>query len=149
MLEKMIALLKANDMCVLATCRDHKPHCSLMAYVTAEDGLTVYLATRQDTTKFGNLSENPRVSLLVDTRLAWAADRSRIQSLTVEGLYVPEENPVEEARLRRLLRDRHPHIAGLLDHPLSALIPVRVLSFLLLDGPEKASHVQVSFENLA
>jgi len=41
------------------------------------------------------------------------------------------------------------HIAGLLDHPLSALIPVRVLSFLLLDGPEKASHVQVSFENLA
>ncbi|MEJ5365885.1 MAG: pyridoxamine 5'-phosphate oxidase family protein [Desulfosoma sp.] len=141
--EQMIALLKANDMCVLATCRDQRPHCSLMAYVTDEEGLTVYMATRRDTTKFRNVQENPRVSLLVDTRLQGGADRARIQSLTVEGLYTPLHDAGEESRVRDVLRRRHPHIHGLLDHPLSVLMPVKVLSFLLLDGPEKASHVRV------
>lgn len=144
MLEKMIALLKANDMGVLATCRDQKPHCSLMAYVTEEDGLTIYMATRQDTTKFRNMLENPRVSLLVDSRLHNAHDRSRIQSLTVEGLFMPLEDKMQEENVRRLLRQRHPHISGLLDHPLPAIISVKVLSFLLLDGPEKANHVKVA-----
>lgn len=141
--EKMIGLLKANDMCVLATCRDQKPHCSLMAYVTDDKGLTVYMATRRDTTKFRNVQENPRVSLLVDTRVQGSSDRARIQSLTVEGIYTPLQDEAEESRVRRLLRQRHPHIQGLLDHALSVLIPVKVLSFLLLDGPEKASHVRI------
>ncbi len=144
MLEKMIALLKANDMGVLATCRNQKPHCSLMAYVTEEDGLTVYMATRQDTTKFRNMLENPRVSLLVDSRLQNAHDRSLIQSLTVEGLFMPLEDKMKEENVRRLLRHRHPQISGLLDHPQSAVIAVKVLSFLLLDGPEKATHVEVA-----
>lgn len=147
MLEKMIALLRTNDMCVLATCRGGKPHCSLMAYLVDDDGLTVYMATRQDTTKFRNILENPRVSLLVDNRLQNADDRSTIQSLTVEGFYTPLENPAKEEHVRRLLRQRHPHIVGLLDHPQSAILPIKVLAFLLLDGPEKASHLQVTQES--
>lgn len=144
MLEKMIALLKANDMGVLATCGDQKPHCSLMAYITEEDGLIIYMATRQDTTKFRNIQKNPCVSLLVDSRLQNAPDRSRIQALTVEGLYTPLRETTKEQDVRRLLRRRHPQISGLLDHPLSAVVPVKVLSFLLLDGPEKASHVKIA-----
>jgi len=146
MLEKMTALLISNDMCVLATCRDHKPHCSLMAYVTSEDGRTVYMATRRDTTKFRNLAENPQVSLLVDTRLLDADDRSKIRSITVEGWAAPVENATEEAWARRLLRERHPQIQGLLDHPASAIVAVHVRAFLLLEGPERATHMAVAPE---
>lgn len=144
MLEKVTALLKSNDMCVLATCRDHKPHCSLMAYVTDEDGLTVYMATRKDTTKFQNLMVNPRVSLLVDTRVQNPGERSRIRSVTVEGLASPIEDAAEDNEVRRRLGERHPQIRRLLEDPLSATIAVKVKGLLLLEGPEKATHITVT-----
>lgn len=146
MLEKMIALLTSHDMCVLATCRDHKPHCSLMAYVTDEEGLRVYMATRQDTAKYRNIVENGQVSLLVDTRQD-AADRASIRALTVEGWAAPLTDPAQDLEVRRRLQERHPQIHGLLHHPQSAVIEVTVRAFLLLEGPEKATHITVNPED--
>ncbi|MEJ5349399.1 MAG: pyridoxamine 5'-phosphate oxidase family protein [Desulfosoma sp.] len=142
MLEKMIALLKSQDMCVLATCRDHKPHCSLMAYVTDQEGLTVYMATLRNTTKFHNILQNGHVSLLVDTRQN-TPDRSHILSLTVEGWAAPLTDASREMDVRRLLQEKHPQIRGLLNHEQSAVLEVKVRALLLLEGPEKATHVQV------
>ncbi|ROQ90150.1 pyridoxamine 5'-phosphate oxidase family protein [Desulfosoma caldarium] len=142
MLKKMIDLLTSHDMCVLATCRDHKPHCSLMAYVTDEQGLIVYMATRQDTTKFQNIRENGQVSLLVDTRQD-DADRASVRALTVEGWAAPLTDAVRELEVRRRFQERHPQIHSLLNHPQSTFIEVRVRSFLLLEGPEKATHMMV------
>lgn len=146
MLKKMIALLTSHDMCVLATCRDHKPHCSLMAYVTNDQGLTLYMVTRRDTTKYRNIVENGYVSLLVDTRQD-ASDRASIRSLTVEGWAVPLMDAARDIEMRRRLQDRHPQIQGLLDHPQSTLIEVTVRAFLLLEGPEKATHIMVTSAN--
>ena len=42
MIEKMKALAKQRDMCVLATVADGIPHRSLMAYVTDEDCREIY-----------------------------------------------------------------------------------------------------------
>ncbi|MGQ9485492.1 MAG: pyridoxamine 5'-phosphate oxidase family protein [Desulfosoma sp.] len=143
MLKKMIALLTSHDMCVLATCRDHKPHCSLMAYVTDDHGLTLYMVTRRDTTKYRNIVDNGHVSLLVDTRQG-AGDRPSIRSLTVEGWAAPLMDGARDVEMRRRLQERHPQIQGLLDHPQSTLIEVTVRAFLLLEGPEKATHITVT-----
>lgn len=67
-LDRMKAIIRNNDICVLATTDGSRPHTSLMAYVWADDGLTIYLLTRKGTRKFRNLSSYPDVSLLVDTR---------------------------------------------------------------------------------
>ena len=42
MLEKMKALLRENSLCVLATCSEGRPHCSLMTYVTDEHFTDVF-----------------------------------------------------------------------------------------------------------
>jgi hypothetical protein len=44
----MKSLLKANSMCVLATSSDDKPHCSLMAYVTDDEGDTLFFLKSSD-----------------------------------------------------------------------------------------------------
>ena len=61
-------LLQANRTCVLATVSEGEPHCSLMSYATDDDCREIYMATHRDTKKYKNLTANPSVSLLIDTR---------------------------------------------------------------------------------
>jgi nitroimidazol reductase NimA-like FMN-containing flavoprotein (pyridoxamine 5'-phosphate oxidase superfamily) len=141
MVERMKAILRSQNLCVLATCHDNKPHCSLMAYVTDSEARTVYVATRQDTTKYLNLLENREVSLLVDTRAEAGADNpATIRALTVYGAYQPMSDPEREQLIRERLAERHPHLASLVRHPKSVVVPIRIVSFLLLEGVETAHY---------
>jgi nitroimidazol reductase NimA-like FMN-containing flavoprotein (pyridoxamine 5'-phosphate oxidase superfamily) len=141
MLEQMKTLIKERDMCVLATCSQGRPHCSLMAYVAEEDGETVYMATRRDTTKYSYLRENPLVSLLIDTRREQgAAPRREIHALTVDGRFEAVEDADERQRLLERIAVRHPHLEKLALHPDADVLRIRVESFLLLQGPMEAHH---------
>jgi nitroimidazol reductase NimA-like FMN-containing flavoprotein (pyridoxamine 5'-phosphate oxidase superfamily) len=64
MLEKMKDIVRSNDLCVLATVSEGKPHCSLMSYISGEEGNEIYLISHRQTKKYANLMENPTVSLL-------------------------------------------------------------------------------------
>ncbi len=64
MLEKMKDIVKANDLCVLATVSEGKPHCSLMFYISDEEGNEIYLISHKQTKKYANLMENPRSAFL-------------------------------------------------------------------------------------
>lgn len=144
MLEKIFHLLKSNDLCVLATCSKGKPLCSLMTYLVEDEGPIIYMVTRKDTTKFLNLMDNRQVSLLVDNRSNKRDNLQQIISITIEGIFTPLTNAAEEKRIGNLFKEKYPHLQGLLDDPLSIIIPVKVISFLLLEGPEKASHVRIA-----
>lgn len=140
MIERMKALLREKDLCVLATAAGGAPHCSLMAYVTDEDGTALYMATMKSTTKYANLLENPRVSLLVDTRddAAGAKTGGATQALTVEGRCEVLEETEERSRAHADLLHRHPTLREVLEHPDTVVLRVAVESFLLLDGPREA-----------
>lgn len=139
MIERMKALLRDKDLCVLATAAGGTPHCSLMAYVTDEDGTALFMATMKNTTKYANLSENPRVSLLVDTRDDTAgSETAATQALTVAGrCEVLEETEAASSARTRLLH-RHPSLQEVLEHPDTVVLRVAIESFLLLDGPREA-----------
>ena len=86
MLEEMKALVRQNDICVLATASQNQPHCSLMAYTTDDECREIYMVTKKLTRKYRNLMENPSVSLLIDTRSEDpGSDRLKAKALTVEG----------------------------------------------------------------
>ena len=135
----MIELLRSKDLCVLATVSGGVPHCSLMAYAPDETGRSLYMTTRKDTTKFENLRENPRVSLLVDTRDEPAGEAGNpTRALTVSGRYEPLGSEAEKEQARAALRKRHPRLAPILEDPEAAILRIRIESFLLLDGPVNA-----------
>lgn len=143
MIDRMKELLKTRDMCVLATCSDNKPHCSLMGYITDEPIERVYLVTLKSTRKYRNLMQNSQVSLLVDTRSEHGGLRENIQALTVSGTCAPvDEGEHKDAVFRRFSR-AHPHLSGLLNDPDMVLLCLRIESFLLLQGPLEAHFVQV------
>jgi nitroimidazol reductase NimA-like FMN-containing flavoprotein (pyridoxamine 5'-phosphate oxidase superfamily) len=141
MLLKMKRMLKEKDLCVLATASGNRPHCSLMAYVTAADGREIYMVTLRDTKKYQNLTRNPAVSLLIDTREDDAgSQRSRAKALTVNGKFQTVDRE-KQVRIRARILKRHPHLQDIFAKNQAEIFAVRIESFQLLEGAT-ASHFE-------
>ncbi|MGD8981707.1 MAG: pyridoxamine 5'-phosphate oxidase family protein [Desulfobacterales bacterium] len=132
MLEKMTALVRKKNVCVLATVSDHKPYCSLMAYITDGACKEIYMVTHKNTTKFNNLQKNPSVSLLIDSRET--RPRANAQALTIDGVFIPLIDEDKKQNIRDRMLESFPHMKNFLHHPESEIIRIKINSFLLLDG---------------
>jgi len=143
MLEKMKALLKGNSLCILATCSENRPHCSLMTYVTDEQGEAIYAVTLKTSRKYRNIAQNPNVSLLVDSRLNDGIIGS-IKALTVSGVCSLVRTETKKAAILTRIGQNHPHLRDLLLHPDAEVIAIAVESFLLLEGPTQANFVELA-----
>ena len=144
MLQKMKALVKEKDVCVLATTSADKPHCSLMAYVADEDSREIYMVTHRQSRKYENLMKNPSVSLLIDTRDEhFGSRRPDAKALTVSGTFgkIDDENKITHVRSKLL--EKHPQVEEFLDHPDAEILCIRVESFLLLNGLTDAHYETV------
>ena len=139
MLEKMKDIVKGNDLCVLATVSEGKPHCSLMSYISDEKGQEVYLISHKQTKKYANLMENPTVSLLIDTREEEKGEkRIYIKALTVSGEFQTIKDPTKRDFIRSRFLKRHPHLKDFLNDPGAEIFYIRIKSFQLLDGVKDA-----------
>jgi hypothetical protein len=96
------------------------------------------MATHRSTKKFRNLTDNPAVSLMIDTREE--APRSHARALTVEGTCVRIEDGFQKQLVRNRLLSIHPHLKEFLSHGEIKLICVRIRFFLLLKGLADAYH---------
>jgi nitroimidazol reductase NimA-like FMN-containing flavoprotein (pyridoxamine 5'-phosphate oxidase superfamily) len=139
MLEKMKDIVKANDLCVLATVSEGKPHCSLMSYIADEEGQEIYLISHKQTKKYGNLMGNPTVSLLIDTREEEKGQRRVfIKALTVSGEFQTIKDFGRKDLIRARFLKRHPHLADFLNDPGAEIFSIKIKSFQLLDGVKDA-----------
>lgn len=136
MLAAMQHLVRAKNICVLATCRENKPYCSLMAYAANVNGTEIYLTTLRSTRKYRNITENPAVSLMIDTREE--VSRARAMALTVEGTCAPIEDAGKQQLVRVQLLATLPHLKDFLEHSDNVLLCVTIRSLLLLKGLTEA-----------
>jgi len=141
-IEKMKALVREKDSCVLATVSGGRPHCSLMSYITDPGCREIFLVTHPHTKKFRNLLENPWVSLLIDTReegrdIALA----RKKALTITGLY-RKIDPPREREIRAQFLSRHPQLKELVEDPEAVIVSIKVRSFQLLEGVRDACFAE-------
>ena len=133
--EKMRALVKEKNLCVLATVSEGKPHCSLMSYVTDEEGREIYMTSHRRTKKFANLMANPSVSLLIDTREEdRGSKRANVKALTVEGEFQKIDDLARKDLIRERLLRTHPHLIDFIHDPDAEIFSIKVKSFQLLDG---------------
>ena len=144
MLEKMKDIVKGNDLCVLATVSEGKPHCSLMSYISDKEGQEVYLVSHKETKKYSNLIENPVVSLLIDTREKEKGGRRiHIKALTVSGEFQIINDAGKKDLIRTKFLKRHSHLADFLNDPGAEIFSIRIRSFQLLDGVKDASFEKI------
>jgi len=140
MLEKMKALAKEKDTCVLATISGVEPHCSLMSYATDDDCRQIYMMTHKQTKKYRNLLQNGKVSLLIDTREE-AGGRGVTKALTVNGVFHRIEGEANRKEALARILKKHPHLQKFADSPDTEVFAVRIKSFQLLEGISDSSFV--------
>lgn len=144
MIEKIKALIREKDTCVLATVSDDSPHCSLMSYVTDAECREIYMVTHRETKKYRNLQKNPAVSLLIDTRAGDApgAPHDVIAALTINATF----RKIDDAKrkyAREKLMERHPGLREFITDPDAEIIAVRCRSFQLLEGIRDSYFITV------
>lgn len=141
MLAEMKAFTSEKNICVLATVSGQKPHCSLMAYVTDENCTEMYMVTHRNTNKYKNLMQNPSVSLLIDSREV--SPRSNQKALTIEGVCAAIKSEEKRKAVQAKLLAVHPYLSEFISHPKAEIVCVRIRSFLLLHGLQKAHYESV------
>ncbi len=139
MIEKMKNIVKGNDLCVLATVSEGKPHCSLMTYITDDECSEIFMISHKQTRKFGNLTSNPVVSLLIDTREGKRGQRRiDIKALTVAGEFQTIKDQTKKSLIHAKFLETRPHLIDFLNDPGTEIFSIRIKSFQLLDGVKDA-----------
>lgn len=141
MLEQMLAFIRENGICVLATCNGQEPHASLMAYLYGDQGRRIYLITSSQSLKYRNILANPQVSLLIDDRRSAEADR-QVKALTVGGHCAPAPE-AEQEELKARFAQGLPHLAGITADPAAKVLVVRARALQLLAGPTESSYLEL------
>jgi heme iron utilization protein len=118
---------------VLATAMDHQPYGSLVAFSYSSDLKKIFFATPNDTTKYRNLSENPNISLTIDSRISNPKDFSRTAAITAMG----EARELAGEDKSNRLRDhaaRLPGLADFFESPVIAIFQIDVRTYIIADG---------------
>lgn len=142
MLEKITRLIVDQDMCVLATVSENRPHCSLMVYTPSQDGKRIFMVTSRSTKKYNNLLRNSSVSLLIDDR--HGSSREETRALTLTGTCAPMAEGEDKERARSALVERHAHLSKFAAHPDSDILEMVVESVLMLQGLSESYYEKLT-----
>ena len=140
MLKIIKDLVKKNDLCVLSTVSEGRPHCSLMTYLSDNEGHEIYMVSQKGTRKYLNLMQNPNVSLLIDNREEKRGQkRSEIKALAVTGDFYLIDDQVKKESIRSRFLKHHPQLMDFMNDQDADIFSVRIRSFQLLDGVKDIS----------
>ena len=120
-------LFETQNLAVAATDMSGLPFTSLVAFAADPELNYVFFATFRDTRKFGNLTRNNRISLLVDNRKNLNSDFHETVAVTIEGkvtILDIEENA--NKKYLNLYLKKHSYLDSFLHSPNCALIRVDV-----------------------
>jgi len=125
-------LIQSNNVCVLATVSEGKPHCSLMSYSTNNDSNEIYMITQRESKKYRNLKENPSVSLLINSRQI--DSKTQTTALTITGTVQSCVDENKKSIILASLLDKNSNLKEFIDDPASEIIVVQVKALQLLNG---------------
>ena len=101
-LKRLLAnLFSSQPLAVLATQGNGQPYGNLVAFAATEDLKSLLFATARGTRKFANITLEPRVAMVVDSRTNQRVDFKRAVAVTATGI-VEEAESTERDHLLKL-----------------------------------------------
>jgi nitroimidazol reductase NimA-like FMN-containing flavoprotein (pyridoxamine 5'-phosphate oxidase superfamily) len=130
-LESTIKQLVTSQMYgVLCTQGRGQPYGSLVAYAFSDDLTRAVFATPVATRKYKLLTENERVSLVIDNRPDHTDDMMQVEAVTATGRAVEVKQSEQHNRCMALLLNRHPYLKSFVAADSSALFEIEFARFL-------------------
>ena len=124
-------LFSSQPLAVLATQGDGQPYGNLVAFAATEDLKGLLFATARGTRKFANITLDPRVAMVMDSRTNQKADFQRAVAVTATGI-VEEVESAERDHLLKLYLLKHPHLKKFVKSPNSAFLRVKVDNYYVV-----------------
>ena len=124
-------LFSSQRLAVLATQSKRQPYGNLVAFVAANDLKYLLFATTRATRKYSNISDNPRVAMVIDNRSNQEADFHQAAAVTVTGV-VEEVEGSEKETLLKLYLSRHPYLNDFVSSPTCALLRMNVETYYVV-----------------
>lgn len=124
-------LLESQHFAVLATSHQGAPYTSLVAFSGSPDLRQIYLVTNRATRKYANLSQDERVSVLIDDTVNRESDLVDAAAVTALGT-IRELVDEERATALKPYLERHPRLADFTAAKSCALLAVQVEKFILV-----------------
>ena len=124
-------LFPSQRLGVLATQSKRQPYGSLVAFVATNDLKHLLFATARATRKYANISENPRVAMVMDNRSNQESDFHQAAAVTAIGV-VKEAKGSEKKTLLRLYLSGHPYLKDFVSSPTCALLKMNVETYYIV-----------------
>ena len=124
-------LFPSQKLAVLATQSKKQPYGNLVAFVATKDLKHLLFATTRATRKYTNISENPRVAMVMDNRSNQGADFHQASAVTATGV-VKEVKGSEKETLLRLYLSGHPYLKDFVSSPTCALLKMNVETYYVV-----------------
>lgn len=142
-LERIVReLLSSQRLAVLSTETGGAPYSSLIAFAASPDLSTLVFTTARPTRKFSNLSENARVSLLVDNRTNREEDFAAAAAATILGSAREAEGEERESALALFL-GKHPYLSSFARSPNCAIFRVEIEAYYVVSRFQSVSELHV------
>ena len=142
MREDLKKLFTTQPLAVLSTQNKGQPYASLVAFAASEDLKALFFATTRATRKYANLSSEPRVAMLVDSRSNEVSDFRWAMAVTAMGTAEEMEGPEKEKVLKIYLA-KHPHLDDFVSSPSCALLKIRVERYFVATRFQNVIEVHV------
>ncbi len=142
-LELLRELFARQRLGVLATHGPDHPYASLVAVRASEDFARLFFSTPRVTRKFGFLSFEPRVAMLVDSRSDEDLDFHGAVAATAVGTARELEGEERAAQLTAFLA-RHPHLKPFASAPSSALVELAVETYYIVSRFQNVTELHLS-----
>jgi uncharacterized protein YhbP (UPF0306 family) len=139
---RITALLDSQWLAVLSTHHRGAPYASLVGFAAERDLRRIYFATPETTRKFRNISEDPRVALLVDSRTHRESDFHQASAVTAVGSAVCVDKSIDDAAVSLYL-SRHPYLSDFLHAATTRLIRIDVERHLLVENFQQVMELRI------
>ena len=124
-------LFSSQPLAILATQSNGQPYGNLVAFAVTEDLKGLLFATVRNTRKFSNITTDPRVAMVMDSRTNQRVDFRRAVAVTATGI-VEEVKGSEKNQLLKLYLLKHPHLKRFVTSTHCALLKVNVNSYVVV-----------------
>jgi nitroimidazol reductase NimA-like FMN-containing flavoprotein (pyridoxamine 5'-phosphate oxidase superfamily) len=124
-------LFSSQPLAVVATQSNGQPYGNLVAFAVTEDLKSLLFATVRNTRKFANITTDPRVAMVMDSRTNQRVDFQRAVAVTATGI-VEEVAGADKNQLLKLYLLKHPHLKRFVTSPRCALLKVNVNSYVVV-----------------
>ncbi len=137
-LDILRALLAGQQLAAVATQMHKGPYVSLVAFSASDDLREITFVTSRTTTKYRNVSANPNVSILIDSRTHSAEDFSTGAAVTAVGKASEITGSVARATTALFIA-KHPYLEAFVKAPTTAILNVCIEKY----------YVVTRFQNVA